>query len=86
MFIVNTAFLMALAELKSLLKVKSLGQTAVAVTDHGNMYGTIDFYDECKREGIKAIIGCEVYVAPRSRFDKCTGLTPHLSSNFVMQG
>jgi DNA polymerase-3 subunit alpha len=51
-------------------KVKSLGQTAVAVTDHGNMYGTIDFYDECKREGIKAIIGCEVYVAPRSRFDK----------------
>lgn len=51
-------------------KTKELGQTAVAVTDHGNMYGAIDFYNECKREGVKAIIGCEVYVAPRSRFDK----------------
>lgn len=51
-------------------KAKELGQSSVAVTDHGNMYATIDFYNECKREGVKPIIGCEVYVAPRSRFDK----------------
>ena len=47
--------------------VKSLGQTAVAITDHGVMYGVIDFYRACKAEGIKPIIGCEVYVAPRGR-------------------
>ena len=47
--------------------VKSLGQTAVAITDHGVMYGVIDFYRACRAEGIKPIIGCEVYVAPRGR-------------------
>lgn len=51
-------------------RVKDLGQTAVAITDHGVMYGAIDFYRACKAEGIKPIIGCEVYVAPRTRFDK----------------
>ena len=51
-------------------RVKELGQPAVAITDHGNMYGVIDFYKECKKQGIKPIIGCEVYVAPRTRFDK----------------
>lgn len=50
--------------------VKSLGQTAVAITDHGGMYGVIDFYKCAKKNGIKPIIGCEVYVAPRTRFDK----------------
>ncbi len=50
--------------------VKSLGQTAVAITDHGVMYGVIDFYRACKKAGVKPIIGCEVYVAPRTRFDK----------------
>ena len=52
--------------------VKAMGQDACAITDHGVMYGTIDFYRACKAEGIKPIIGCEVYVtAPgRSRFDK----------------
>ena len=50
--------------------VKSMGQTACAITDHGVMYGAIDFYRACKAEGIKPIIGCEVYVAPRTRFDK----------------
>ncbi len=49
--------------------VKSLGQTAVAITDHGVMYGCIDFYKAAKKAGIKPIIGCEVYVAPRSRHD-----------------
>lgn len=51
-------------------KVKDLKQTAVAITDHGNMYGNIAFYNECKKEGIKAIIGVEAYVAKSSRFDK----------------
>ena len=50
--------------------VKSMGQTACAITDHGVMYGVIDFYRACKAEGIKPIIGCEVYVAPRTRFQK----------------
>ena len=51
-------------------RVKAMGQKAVAITDHGNMYGVIDFYRECKKNDIKPIIGCEVYVAPRTRFDK----------------
>ncbi len=54
-------------------RLGSLGQRACAITDHGVMYGVIDFYKECKAQGIKPIIGCEVYVAPRSRFDKVHG-------------
>lgn len=50
--------------------VKEMGQSAVAITDHGNMFGAVEFYNACKKEGIKPIIGCEVYVAPRSRHDK----------------
>ena len=49
---------------------KANGHTAVAITDHGVMYGAIDFYKTCKEEGVKPIIGCEVYVAEHSRFDK----------------
>ena len=52
------------------LRVKELGQKAVAVTDHGNMFAAVEFYNECLAQGIKPIIGCEVYVAPRTRFDK----------------
>lgn len=55
-------------------RAKELGQTAVAITDHGVMNGVIDFYKECIAQGIKPIIGCEVYVAPRSRFDKVSGI------------
>ena len=51
-------------------RAKELGQNALAITDHGVMYGVIDFYKECQKQGIKPIIGCEVYVAPRSRFDR----------------
>ena len=51
-------------------KVKALGQPAVAITDHGVMYGAIEFYHAAKKAGVKPIIGCEVYVAPRTRFDK----------------
>ena len=51
-------------------RVKELGQTAVAITDHGVMYGAVDFWKEAQSAGIKAIIGCEVYVAPRKHTDK----------------
>ncbi len=51
-------------------RAKEAGQEAVAITDHGCMYGVVDFYKACQKEGVKPIIGCEVYVAPRSRFDK----------------
>ncbi|MEG2164895.1 MAG: PHP domain-containing protein, partial [Ruthenibacterium sp.] len=51
-------------------RVKSMGQTAIAITDHGVMYGCVDFYRAAKKAGIKPIIGCEVYVATRTRFDK----------------
>ena len=55
-------------------RVKELGMTAAAITDHGAMYGCIDFYKAAKAAGIKPIIGCEVYVAPGSRFDKEPGV------------
>ena len=55
-------------------RAKELGMDAMAITDHGVMYGAIDFYKACKKEGVKPIIGCEVYVAPRSRFDKEPGV------------
>lgn len=51
-------------------RVKELGMDAAAITDHGVMYGCIDFYKEANANGIKPILGCEVYVAPNSRFDK----------------
>lgn len=51
-------------------RVKELGMSAAAITDHGVMYGVIDFYKECQKQGIKPILGSEVYVAPHSRFDK----------------
>ena len=51
-------------------RVREMGQTSVAITDHGVMYGVIDFYRACQAEGIHPVIGCEVYVAPRTRFDK----------------
>ncbi len=57
-----------------LARVKALGQTAVAVTDHGVMYGIVEFYEAAKREGIRPILGCEVYVAPRRRTDKEHGV------------
>ena len=50
--------------------VKKNGQNAVAITDHGVMYGAVNFYKQAKEHGIKPIIGCEVYVAPRKRTDK----------------
>ncbi len=51
-------------------RVKELGMDSAAITDHGAMYGVIDFYRACKEEGINPVLGCEVYVAPNSRFDR----------------
>ena len=51
-------------------RAKELGMKAIALTDHGVMYGAVEFYKECIKNDIKPIIGCEVYVAPHSRFDK----------------
>ena len=53
-------------------RVKELGMNSAAITDHGVMYGVIDFYREARKQGIKPILGCEVYVAPNSRFDRET--------------
>ena len=55
-------------------RVKELGQTAIAITDHGVMYGCIDFYKAAKAAGVKPIIGCEVYVAPRTMADRIHGI------------
>lgn len=70
------------ARIKELVKdVKSKGMTSVAITDHGSMYGVVDFYRAAKEVGVKPIIGCEVYVAPRSRHLREPGVddqTTHL--------
>lgn len=58
-------------------RAKELGMDSIAITDHGVMYGVIDFYKACKKEGVKPIIGCEVYVAPRSRMQKEPGIDNH---------
>ena len=58
-------------------RAKELGMDSIAITDHGVMFGAIDFYKACRKEGVKPIIGCEVYVAPRSRTDKQPGIDNH---------
>ena len=58
-------------------RAKELGMDSIAITDHGVMYGVIDFYKACKKEGVKPIIGCEVYVAPRTRMQKEPGIDNH---------
>lgn len=60
-----------MSKIKKLVKkVKKAGMNACAITDHGVGYGLADFYNVCKAEGIKPILGCECYEAPGSRFDK----------------
>lgn len=64
-----------LSKIKNMVKhAKDLGMKALAITDHGNMYGTVYFYRACLEAGIKPIIGCEIYVAKRSRLDKEAGV------------
>jgi len=58
-------------KIKELMAVaKGMGIDSVAITDHGNLFGAVEFYKEAHSSGIKPIIGCEVYLAPKSRFDK----------------
>ena len=65
-------------------RVKELGMNSAAITDHGVMYGVIEFYRAAKAAGIKPIIGCEVYVAPGSRFDKAPGENDDRYSHLVL--
>ena len=60
-------------------RAKELGQTALAITDHGVMYGAVAFYKACRSAGVKPIIGCEVYVAPRKRTEKEHGVDSNYS-------
>jgi DNA polymerase-3 subunit alpha len=63
-------------------KVAALGMTSVAVTDHGNMFGAVEFHDLAIKKGVKPIIGCEMYVAPVSRFDKTGKPTDTEENNY----
>ncbi len=65
-------------------RAKELGMDSLAITDHGVMYGVIDFYRACKREGIRPVLGCEVYVAPGSRFTKEGGVTDERYYHLVL--
>ena len=60
-------------------KAKELGMDSIALTDHGVMFGCVTFFEECKKNGIKPIIGCEVYVAPRNRKNKDVGIDDRYS-------
>ena len=59
-------------------RAKELGMTSLAITDHGVMFGVIDFYRECNKQGIKPVIGCEVYTAARTLFDKNSEKDKHM--------
>lgn len=64
-------------------RVKELGMTSCAITDHGSMFGVVDFYKKCKKNGIKPIIGCEVYIAPRTLNDKDPNIDKY-SSHLIL--
>ncbi|MBP5294141.1 MAG: DNA polymerase III subunit alpha, partial [Lachnospiraceae bacterium] len=63
---------------------KEQGVTSLAITDHGVMYGVIEFYRACKKAGIKPILGCEVYVAPRSRLDREPGMSDERYHHLIL--
>lgn len=65
-------------------KVREYRMPAVAMTDHGNMFGAIEFYERAIKHGIKPIIGCELYVAPHSRFDKSAGISGEMSRHLLV--
>ncbi len=65
-------------------KAKKFEMPALALTDHGNLFGAIEFYTECKKAGVKPIIGCEVYLAPGSRFDKKASSAKEASTHFLL--
>ncbi|OPY57308.1 MAG: DNA polymerase III subunit alpha [Pelotomaculum sp. PtaU1.Bin035] len=63
---------------EAIIKAQEMGMPALAITDHGAMYGVVDFYKACQKAGIKPILGCEVYVAPRAMADR----TPRIDDNY----
>ncbi len=63
---------------------KEYKMPALAITDHGNMFGAIEFYSEAMKNGIKPIIGCEIYVAPGSRFDRATPVNEEASYHLIL--
>ena len=65
-------------------KAKEYRMPAIAITDHGNMFGAIDFYQQAFKQGIKPIMGCELYVAPQSRFDKSTSSIGETSRHLIV--
>jgi DNA polymerase III subunit alpha len=65
-------------------QAKEFGCPALALTDHGNLFGAIDFYQACLKAGVKPIIGCEIYLAPGSRFDKKAASAKEASSHFLL--
>ena len=65
-------------------RAKEYGMPALAITDHGNLFGAIEFYKECKKVGIKPIIGCEVYLAPGSRFERKSATPKEASTHFLL--
>ena len=66
-------------------RAKELNMTSLAITDHGVMYGVIDFYKEAKANGIKPILGCEVYVSPSSRFEKQAKQGAGMTNNIIIE-
>ncbi|MDD5170228.1 MAG: PHP domain-containing protein, partial [Syntrophales bacterium] len=65
-------------------KAKEFQMPAIAMTDHGNIFGAIDFYQQAYKAGIKPIIGCELYVAPKSRFEKNAGSIGEAARHLVI--
>ncbi len=65
-------------------RAKELGMTALAITDHGNLYGALEFYQTCRKEGVNPIVGYEAYVAPASRFDRSAGAQGETSYHLTL--
>ena len=65
-------------------KAASMGMTAVALTDHGNMFGAVEFYQTAQKRGLKPIVGCEVYVAPGSRLERKAAETGESSFHLTL--
>src|SRR5210317_1407153 len=74
----------AVAPKKLFARCKELGMEAVAITDHGNMFGAVDCYCKGIDAGVKPIIGCEVYVAPGSRFEKSSSGIANTASHLIL--
>jgi len=65
-------------------KAREYEMPAIAITDHGNMFGTVDFYQQAQKSGIKPIIGCELYIAPKSRLEKTSGYSGDNANHLVV--